>query len=495
MNEIDLLSLILVRRLDNAGQDDHPALTGTMTNNLEAYRCYSMALEKAQGLNKVEAIALLERAIELDPNFALAHARLGHTYAVTAGLVEKARPHLIRAFELSDQLTEKDRLSILAWYSIANLDYPAAVAHFQQIIDEYPLETEAYLRLGNLLKGERRHAEALNVLKRGLVVDPESRTLHNALGLIYSERGHHDEAVAMHQRYVDLAPDEPNAYDSLGMSLQWAGRYDEAIRAYEQALELNSKFEIAKAHISVAYFQTGRYEKAMEYINSYLDIAPSDLEKARAYSYLATINYERGEHEKAKKFARQALALGDMFVGSLVSISFATNDRPTLAEVRPKLDVPPPITNRGSRLSDRPNLYFRGLAALAESDTENALENFRKALQHNPYTWDLDPFEDCLGKAYLRLGRYDEAVSEYERILRLNPNYPLARFHLAEAHRGKGDVQQAAENYRLFLEIWKDADNEISQIATARMHLGIRPANAERYSSARSKPAPAWKRI
>ena len=48
-------------------------------------------------------------------------------------------------------------------------------------------------------------------------------------------------------------------------------------------------------------------------------------------------------------------------------------------------------------------------------------------------TWQMESYEDCLANAYLELGRLDEAISEYERILRLNPNYPPVNYHLGQA--------------------------------------------------------------
>ena len=105
-------------------------------------------MEKAQALHNTEAIALLEKAVALDPQFAMAHARIGYVYAVTWGLADKGKPHLEKAFQLSDRLTEKDKLYITAWYAIANLDYPGAAQMFRQVIAEYPLEIEAYWRLG-----------------------------------------------------------------------------------------------------------------------------------------------------------------------------------------------------------------------------------------------------------------------------------------------------------------------------------------------------------
>ena len=113
-------------------------------------------------------------------------------------------------------------------------------------------------------------------------------------------------------------------------------------------------------------------------------------------------------------------------------------------------------------------MFARGLIALKENRTEPALEFFRQALRLPPPTWNLFDFEDCLGNALLELGRYDEAIAEYERILRLNPNYPLARFRLARAYEQKGFLNEARDSYIKFLQIWKNADADIPEVIVAR---------------------------
>ncbi len=222
--QVDLLSFKLAAHMGAAPEveESRTKLDGLMTINLEAYRYYSLAVEKAQALHNEEAIALLEKAVALDPQFAMAYGRIGYAYAVTGTHAERSKPYLEKAFLLSNHLTEKDRLYITAWYSIAHLDYPAAIAPLRKIINQYPLEAEAYFRMGYLLRGERQHEEAVRVLKQGLVIDPEDKDIYNALGLIYLDINRYDEAIAAHQRYVELAPKEPNAHDSLGMSYQCA---------------------------------------------------------------------------------------------------------------------------------------------------------------------------------------------------------------------------------------------------------------------------------
>ena len=127
---------------------------------------------------------------------------------------------------------------------------------------------------------------------------------------------------------------------------------------------------------------------------------------------------------------------------------------------------------RGIRGDQRCKFYLQGLFALQNGQTESALDNFRELLNYLPPTWDVEDFEDSLANAFLEIGRLDEAIAEYERILRLNPQYPRARFHLAQALERKGQIAEARENYRLFLESWKEADPDVPEIISARKSLG-----------------------
>lgn len=471
LSEIDLLCLKLIKNLNISEPQRPQRLADVMTDNLEAYRYYSTAVEKAQSFHNKEAIELLEKAVALDPEFAMAHARIGHTYAITWGWTEKAKPQLEKAFALSNRLTEKDRLYITAWYAIANLDYPSAIQSFQDIVSKYPAEVEAYLRLGYLLRGEEKYDEAIKVLRQGLAIDQESSAIYNALGLIYSLLGRHDEAIVMHERYVELAPNESNAHDSLAMSYQWAGRYENAIAEYHRALELDADFEIAYAHLGTAYFQTGRYRTAIEWYKKYISIAPSRMESARGYSYISHVYQKQKNAAAAIQAAKQAIKEDEFNVREMFLIASERGDRVTAGKLEKQLFSALGFTNRGSRLSPRFAFYNHGYIAMKNGRTDEALENFREALRHSPPTWDIDPAEDCLAKAYLETGRIDEAVAEYERILRLNPNYPLARFHLAQAYEQKGLNDKAREAYRDFLETWKNADTDIPEIISAQKSI------------------------
>lgn len=472
LTQADLLSLKLASHLGaRAEQQMAASLADVMTDNLEAYRYYSLGLEKAQALENRDAIQLFERAVALDPQFAMAHARIGYVFALSWAFGDKAKPHLEKAFQLSNRLTEKDRLYITAWYATANLDYAGAIKVFREIVARYPMEDEAYWRLGRLLQGEERLDEALEVARQGLAVDPEAENLYNLLGMVYSELGRLDEAIGAHQHYLALTSNVPNAHDSLGMTYQWAGRYAEAIEEFQRALTLAPEFEVAVVHLANVYFQQGRYREALEQYRRYIQIAPSNLERGRGYGCMAHVYSKMGNIERAEQAAKVALRYDKTAVWYRLTVALDHKDLATVKVLEDRVFAELPYTNRGSRLlPPRFIFYIRGYLNLRLGKSAEAIENFKDALRHRPVTWHIEAFEDCLANAYLELGRLDEAIAEYERILKLNPNYPLARYRLAEAYASKGQLDLARASYTRFLQIWKQADQNLPEVIAAKKY-------------------------
>ena len=113
-------------------------LAEAMTNNLEAYRYYSLGVSKAQAFQNAQAIALLHKAIQLDPKFAMAYARIGYAYSVTDFVPEKGRPFLAKAIQLSDHLTPKDRLLCHRMVCHRAAGLSGRHPHLQQIVDQFP---------------------------------------------------------------------------------------------------------------------------------------------------------------------------------------------------------------------------------------------------------------------------------------------------------------------------------------------------------------------
>lgn len=468
---IGLLSLKLLNHLGAAENQSPLPLTGVMTNNLEAYRYYSLAIEKTQAFHNQEAVELLEKAVALDPDFAMAHARIGYVYALSWGLAEKGKPYLERAFRLSERLTEKDRLNIAAWYATANFDYPNAIPAFREIINRYPLETEAYWRLARLQAGEDRPDEAVETLKQGLAIDPEAKDIYNTLGNTLSAMGRHVEARQAHERYVALAPVEPNAYDSLGLTFQWLGDYAAAIENYNRALELNPTFEIAIIHLANTRFQLGQYRASIDLYRRYIAAAKSDTERLRGLNCIAEVYVKKQDYNSAEKALNEAGKIRKERSEISYIVALERGDAVNAAELENFFSAKLRYSERGARKKQRFELYLRGLFAFKNGKTDEAIADFKETVRRSPPIWNIDAYEDSLANAYLQTGRFDEAAAEYERILRLNPNYPRARFHLAQTFQRRGDIEKARDFYRRFLEFWNEADADIPEVMIAKRFL------------------------
>lgn len=474
LTQIDLLSLKLAAHLGAtpASRDAAHGIAFVMTKNLEAYRCYSMAVEKANAYHSREAIALLEKALALDPEFAMAYARIGYVYTVIWNNErEKAKPYLEKAFQLQDHLTESDRLYIAGWYAIACQDNTGAIEAFRKLAAAFPYEIEAYLRLGKLLNGQARPQEAVSALQQALVVDPEARDVYNALGFLYWTFGRYDDAIAAHQKYVRLAPDEANAHDSLGLSYIEAGRYAEALASFKEALALKPDFHFALLHVGDVYFSLGQYHSALKEYERYLQVAPSDWDRAIGHNRLTLLYLKKGDLQKAEAAARQELKCKNDVGGSFL-VALTQGNMQACENLLKQLTTSSIYTEEENNSREREYLpYFQGIFALKSGRTAEALGHFRESLSHYGYLWNVTGIEDCLANAYLELGRLDEAITEYERILRINSNWPTAYYHIAQAYERRGERERARAAYERFLEIWKQADNDAPELVDAKERL------------------------
>ncbi|QQS46983.1 MAG: tetratricopeptide repeat protein [Acidobacteriota bacterium] len=471
LTQIDLLALKLANHLGAtlADTDARSGLAAVMTNNLDAYRYYSLALEQAQMFQFHESIALLEKALALDPEFALAHARIGYVYAVRMGQGEKAKSYLEKA--LAGRLSEKDRLFVAAWQASAARNPERAIEIYRDINSRYPMETEGWQRLSWLLQTQNRNEEALEVIRQGLVTDPEWKDLYNSLGTVCMRLGRNEEALAAFQRYIQLAPNDPNAWDSLGLFHQWVGEFEQAEASYNRALALNPESGVAIIHLGHLRFQQGRYRAAAEQYRRLIRIARDDSGRARGFHCLAWLHRKQGQLAQAVAAANEEVRYNPTSAWNTYALALERGDRAAAAKLESVVFAPATYELYKERGMLRLREYQRGYAALRQGRAEEALGHFRAALRHRALEWNIDSFEDCLANALLELGRWDEAIAEYERILKNNPNYPLARYHLAQAREGKGD--RALEAYQDFLRLWKDADPDIPEVIEAKRRIDL----------------------
>ena len=442
------------------------SVASSLTTNPEAYRLYSLGVERANELRTREAVQLLERAVLLDPEFAMAHARIGYAHGVTGGEAAAGRPYLQRAVRLEHRLRDKDRMGIAAWQAIIDSDFDGAIERFHTIVDRYPTDLESHWRLAQLLNGEERLEEAVAVLERALLIDARSPQVLNLLGGLYSFLGRHQDAIDARRRYVAVT-NEPNAWDSLGLSLNWAGRYGDAIAAYGRAIELKADFHLAFYHRAATYVQLGRFSDALADVESCLGRATTDRERSRAFAAIAEIHTIRDDQPRALDAARH-ISPESGWYPLVPEFDDRFRLRPSAETVEQTIAA---FNDRGARSNRRVEFQIRGYEALRGGDTESAIRLLRDSLRFRPLIWSIDSLETGLAGAWLHLGRAAEAREEYTRVLTLNPHSARALYGRARAHELLGRTAEARQDYRRFLALWQHADPDAHDLVDAKARV------------------------
>jgi DNA-binding winged helix-turn-helix (wHTH) protein/tetratricopeptide (TPR) repeat protein/TolB-like protein len=470
LTEVDTLALRVAAALGATG--DMPRLTDVMTDNLEAYREYSLALDKADAYDSEGALRLLKHALEIDPAFAMAHARIGYIHAVVrVHEFTRARPHLEAAMASGDRLTPRDRMYIDAWYAESRGDVDAAIGKYEVLLKRFPTETEAHRDLSRRLIQTGRIEESQRILERALAVDPEAKDIWNTIGFGYLSLGAYDRAIAAHERYVALDPLEANAHDSLGITYGQAGRWPDAIRALEKARALRPDFHFVAMHLGDVYAQMGKLRKAAGEYRQAAALAPSDWDRAMAYRQLALALWRRGDTAEAFAVAREEHRL-KMNLGTELRLALLSGDRASVPHLRERYfgsATTPAEGKPASTSRERP--YLLGLIALSDGLADEALAQFRSALAIPHILWGLDSLESCLGDALAALGRANEAIAEYERILTMNPKEATMAYRLALLHDRAGRQVAARAGYERFLSLWSAADPDLPDIRHAGERL------------------------
>jgi tetratricopeptide (TPR) repeat protein/DNA-binding winged helix-turn-helix (wHTH) protein len=436
------------------------------TRSDEALRLYNEGVELIAAFQPEDAIERFEKALEVDPQFAMARARIGYVHGLLNYEVALARPHLEQALAMSQRNNEHERQQMQAWLDTVKGRYGEAIQRYRLILDRWPTDVESHRNLAKLLAGEEQIAEAIEVLERARAIEPRSPQILNSL-LLYSLIGRHDEAISAQRRHVEVAPLQANAWDSLGLAQQWAGKYGEALDAYARALELRPDFEIVRHHRAGVYVQLGRFRDAIADVQECVNLAKSPAEIGRAYGTLAEIHRIRGD-EIARRSAEAQIPEGSGWAPALSRIDAdpaSWKEDPSIWETNRI------YSGRGARGDRRAALFHSGYAAMRSGRTEEALDLYRRALRFRPLTWYVEPLETCLADALFELKRYEEAVEEYRRVLGINPNYARARFGLAQSLDALGRRDEARAEYERFVALWKDADRDARDLVLAKQRL------------------------
>jgi eukaryotic-like serine/threonine-protein kinase len=466
-------SLVSVQKYDRP-------LEQATTSSLEALKAYSAGFRTFQEKGDFAAIPFYKRAIELDPNFALAYGQLAVAYSNT-GQATRASEAAKRAFELRDRVSEHEKFRISAYYYIfVTGELQKANEVYELWKQAYPRDLIPYIDLTGTYMNLGQWEKALPEAQQALNLEPQNCfTWVNLAGVYFALNRLPEAKVALDQaqaRKFDVYFLHLEKYYAAFLSDDYQGMKEQVSSAEGRAEE---HWMLAAQSDTEAYL--GRLAKARQFSRRAIDSASAADAKETAALWQANAALHESEFNQApsaRQQARAALALAPgTVVRALAALAMArtghTAEALQLAENLSR-DFPQDTIQQNCWLP-----AIRAAIELTRNNPEKAVELLRPATgcelgqPIGSYVGMMYPVY-LRGQAYLQMRKGKEAAAEFQRIIDHRgvvmsfPTGALARLGLARAYAMQGDKAKARAAYQDFLTLWKDADPDVPILQQAK---------------------------
>jgi serine/threonine protein kinase/Tfp pilus assembly protein PilF len=497
------------------------------TSSPEAYKYYSEARKYHIKADHRRAIQFYEKAIEVDPDFAMAYRGMETAYN-NMGYFSKGRECAKKALELADRLSDSERYIIQAqFYWRSEKTYDKSIEAFIKLLELYPKHDVGNTNLGNLYNNIEEWDKAIERFE--VLIQDKDETYFPYINILepFAAKGMYGKAQEVLEYYLKNFSDDANIHWGLAENYLFQGKYDLALVEIDKALSLvpdyfyiftkgnihqssgdfikaekeykkllESEEQVANLYgrwgLGALYVLQGRFRELKDQVTPGIEMAKKLEEKGWesffhsmiAYNHLKSGNLESAlkECEDAWRSASEwellfsqeyALYLKAKTYLAMKSLERAQNTAFELKEL---------IKEGMNRNAIRQYDHLTGMIELEKKNYNEALENFQKALSLLPFQHSVADrhalFMEPLALAYYRAGDLDKAQEEYERITSLTAGrfiygdiYAKSFYMLGKICEQKGWKGKAIEHYEKFLDLWKDADPGITEVEDARKRL------------------------
>jgi tetratricopeptide (TPR) repeat protein len=457
---------LLLTALASIGCENVGTNTGTTTANLdngkipittssaEARKEFLAGRDLTDRLLIQDSIQHYDKAISLDPNFALAEL----TRAQNSPTAKEFFDHLKKAVSLADKASNGERLLILGAEAGANGNPAKQKEYLEQLVAAYPNDERAHFNLGGYYFGQQDYAQAIAHYKKATELAPSYSGAYNILGYAYRQNGDYASAEQAFKKYTELIPNDPNPYDSYGELLLKMGRFDESIAQYRKALSIDPNFAASHLGISADLMYQGKYDEAAAELQVINDRARSDGDRRTALFGLTVVNVDSGKMDEALQNMDKQYAMAEK-IGDVAQMSADLTTKGNILVEMGKFDEARTLFERSLKLTqdsnlskeikDNANLFHHfnlATVAIGKKDLPTAkkeAEEFGRGAEAGKNSAQIKQAHELMGIIALAEKDYDKAVAEFQQA---NPQNPYDLYRLCQAYEGKGDAQKAKES-------------------------------------------------
>jgi tetratricopeptide (TPR) repeat protein/tRNA A-37 threonylcarbamoyl transferase component Bud32 len=488
------------------------------TSSPQAYKFYLQGREFHNQGEYEQSIAVMEKAIALDPEFAMAYYRMAADYN-ESGNPEKAKACLQKALEWSDRASERERYLIQGYFSsMSDTTVFQAIATYTKLLELYPEDFLGSMSLASVYCWWEEWDKAIELCEANRKRKDPNLELYGMLAWAYEVKGLPEKARDILEEYARDFSDSKNIRQQVSSTYVEQGQPDLALAEANKAFSLAptdawNHVLFGQIHILKGDFPAAEKEflKIPETVKSVQFPERRDL--------LLNLYLLQGKFGLSRKQIQQGLtrSTGDgsaEFSNRCAMASLLLKSGDCAAALEELEKAWSWAVKSGDQIDQRTVLWLRGLAEIGmhsigkaqkTADELKALVEkgiFKKSIRychHLQGSIELEKknyaqafeylkkavscrgssvFYNTLASAYFRAGDLANAQKNYEAIILLPTGrledgdiYAKSYYMLGKIAEQQGDEARAIENCRKFLDLWKDADPGLPEVADAKTRL------------------------
>jgi DNA-binding winged helix-turn-helix (wHTH) protein/tetratricopeptide (TPR) repeat protein len=481
-SELDTAAASVRKQLGESGASRErfqSSIAQATTSSLDALRDYTQARENFEHGDMKAAQDMLEQAVALDPHFATAYMSLGSSY-YNQGDYAKAAVYFKKAFDLRGRTNERERLYIESVYYAYGLnDYEEGIRRLRQFLQIYPDTSGTWITLCNVYTQLGEYPQAIDAGEHALRLDPHSGVAPQVLARAYKRANRFAEAKAVADAAVADGRDRWGTHSIL-FQIAVAEHDAAKIKSEGEWGLTHQQINLSLEDLGFAAASGGRLREAVD------DFSRARTESLRngdtdfADSMLLNLASVLTEFDLPSRAAASLKQMkgdaGDP--GDLVLISAETGD---LAAAKHFVATAKPL-DKGNTVKVYCDLpLVRAVLAMKSHKSSAAAALLEPARPYQLRDFRV-PYLRALAET--EAGMLDAAAQDYRLILSnqgvdpLSPQYSLSHLGLARVLSLQKKTDLARNEYRAFLDAWKNADSDLPLLIQAKQEYAKLNARA-----------------
>ena len=460
---LTVAALVLIMEISACSKADEPRSEAAAapqntkipitTSSEEARKEFLTARDLAERLLVTDSIAHYDKAIALDPKFALAE----HNRAGVSATGKEFFDHLAKAVSLANGASNGERLLILATEAGANANTPKQKEYLDQLAAAFPGDERAHFNVGGFYFGQQDFPKAIEHYRKATELAPNYSPAFNILGYAYRQNGDYTNAEQAFKKYIELIPNDPNPYDSYAELLLKMGKFNESIEQYRKALSVDNNFIASHSGIAAALMYQDKAAEAAAELQKITEKARNDGELRTAMFGMTVLAVDGGKTSEALAQVDKQYALGEktkdlpamagdqQLKGNILVEAGKPDDARAQFEQSLKTTEGSDLSQQikdNARLVHHQNL---GRVALEKKDVKGAkthAEAFLKGAEAAGNQLQVRQAHALMGMIAMQEKKYDDAIAE---LAKGNQQDPSILYRECLAYSAKGDNAKAKE--------------------------------------------------